>query len=292
MNGPATLTFTNTAPFDAAQSCNLVLNVKLQNSLAVCSSGIVVNHAQVMVADNTGDMDQALWVTQVDCGTALAISKRLVTPPGSVIAGQSITFEVTITNTGSVTATDVELTDYVTPISGARIIGVRDAAGVLPLGACINGGACNLGALGVAPNNVVKINVTVELDSDTRGQTVAQQACVEASNAARGRAHRRMPRSWPTPTLVVTKRRTGRSVRDQRFWLANKWPERRKDCRHRLLRHQVQNNGPSDMPMDVAYSRTRLPTDLIAAGSPSCRSAYVQALGNPLLHRDCSLSTG
>ena len=162
-----------------------MLNVKLQNSLAVCSSGIVVNHAQVMAADNTGDMDQALWVTQVDCGTALAISKRLVTPPGSVIAGQSITFEVTITNTGSVTATDVELTDYVTPISGARIIGVRDAAGVLPLGACINGGACNLGALGVAPNNVVKINVTVELDSDTRGQTVAQQACVEASNAAR-----------------------------------------------------------------------------------------------------------
>ena len=76
------------------------------------------------------------------------------------------------------------MTDYVTPISGARIIGVRDAAGALPLGACINDGACNLGALGVAPNNVIKIDVTVELDSDMRGQKVTQQACVEASNAA------------------------------------------------------------------------------------------------------------
>ena len=135
--------FTNLTPIADGETCRVEIPVTPEESL--CPSGFVFNEAQVHAL---GSMDQAVWVTGIDCATGLEIRKEFLY--GGLIAGRAAAFRVVMTNTADVTAYGVELTDQIRRPHprGARIVDMQitdSSFGYVPLGGeCIDAGFCNL----------------------------------------------------------------------------------------------------------------------------------------------------
>ncbi len=172
--------FTNTAPIAAGGVCRVEIDVRLEDQAEVCPAGLIFNEAQAHVAGPPPSMDQAVWLTQVDCGTALAVVKTPLSG-GPVVAGGEYLFGIAVTNAGNVTAYDVELTDHVLGIAGAEIYAFLDLDGLPIVGQCTTGGFCNLGDL--PAGETMSVVAAVRIASDERGAPFIQEACAEADNA-------------------------------------------------------------------------------------------------------------
>ena len=98
----------------------------------------VHNVAFVQVGEDTLQPEAE---TPIDLDAAVALTKytngeRAVVPPGPEIdLGAPVTWTYVITNTGTVTLTNVSVTDSISGVTPQRIQGVPDADGNMPLGA-------------------------------------------------------------------------------------------------------------------------------------------------------------
>ena len=174
--GPATLTYTNTSALASGASCNLVLNVQPKSFDAVCTAPALFNRAQGRFTGTSTQTDESVWYTYVEgCTTQLAIAKTLASNP-PLYAGQVMSYNLQITNTGVITAYNVEVTDLISaPVPGATLLSLSGAPG------CSNGGFCNIPALG--PNRSITLTAKVQIGPDAPAGAVQNIACVEASNA-------------------------------------------------------------------------------------------------------------
>jgi uncharacterized repeat protein (TIGR01451 family) len=177
--------WTSTGDLPAGGVCVVGIDVTVDEG--VCPAGVIFNEAQVHDEDN--NIDQAGWVTLVDCSTTLSVDKEILA--GAPVAGTVVNYIIAVTNTGNVTAYDVELTDniYVPFPTGAQIVDfiiVANSFGYAPDGGeCTSGGYCNLPDLPVGGWIwvIASVQIDPDYDTDLTGMPLYQTACAEADNA-------------------------------------------------------------------------------------------------------------
>jgi uncharacterized repeat protein (TIGR01451 family) len=206
--GPPTWTNGNALPASVppnasglvSGSCSVIITATV--TPAACPAGIIFNEAQLH--DQDSNIAQALWPTQIDCSTTLDIDKRpyrfneypVGRPITRPLAGAPFSFEIVITNTGTVTAYHPELTDEVIAplLLDAQIvdfyIGLANNFGFVPQGGeCSDtAGYCNLPD--IPPGGSMEVIATVLMDPSTGyGNTnppkdlLINRASVRADNA-------------------------------------------------------------------------------------------------------------
>ncbi|HXI14272.1 MAG TPA: choice-of-anchor Q domain-containing protein [Thermoanaerobaculia bacterium] len=119
------------------------------------------------VTDSSIDTVTRLFSITIAAGsTDVSISK---TGPTSAVPGRSTTYNLTVTNTGSISATSVVVTE--TPFPGAQFVSATTP--------CAGGFPCSLGS--IAPGASVPISVTYSIPAGATG-SITNTAGVSATN--------------------------------------------------------------------------------------------------------------
>ena len=172
---PTTCTF-DSVPHGGSRTMTIEVTV-LPETL-----GVIHNDARV--SSDTVDMDNsdnlATTSTQVNAQADLAVAKADF--PDPVVAGEALTYEVTITNNGPSVARDVELTEALP--SGVSLVGTTISDGE---GTCVllevppNTVSCQLNDL--VPGAFVLVYVDVVVDSSVPDGTTISNSVIASSSA-------------------------------------------------------------------------------------------------------------
>ncbi|MCC7362611.1 MAG: DUF11 domain-containing protein [Anaerolineales bacterium] len=158
----------------AGQSAGVLIQVRPDAGLA---DGTVLTNTAATGSDTpetnpSNNHDAVPTTVQQPVGGPVDLAVAKADTPDPVIAGQTLTYTLVVTNNGPATAQDVILVD-------ALPAGVTFASATSSQGACNSGVTCALGAL--APNATATITVVVTVNSGTTGVLV-NLAQVTAAN--------------------------------------------------------------------------------------------------------------
>jgi len=160
----------------AANTCTLpvvgagaTVEMEVTVTIDAATVGTIVNGARVSSEDpdpTPGD-NSITEETEIVPDADISVVKTTLDAP--VVAGEQVTYQITVTNAGPSTAAAVQVTDALDPVLSL-------VSAVPTQGSCPGTGpiSCNLGA--IAAGASVDIIVTADVDADANGDTLVNEA--------------------------------------------------------------------------------------------------------------------
>ncbi|MBY8977921.1 DUF11 domain-containing protein [Rhodobacteraceae bacterium NNCM2] len=165
--------------------------------------GTVIGNVVEVTSDSGLSDTAANEVTVVE--PEIEIDKQVVSPAGAVDAGDVVTYQVTLSNTGTSTAFDVTFED--TAPANSSFTGTASAVdgSNQPVGTfVINNGSASLTGFDIAVNGTVTITYTLVIeDTISAGDTLVNQADVAWTSTAGANPDERDGADGPGPDATV-----------------------------------------------------------------------------------------
>jgi uncharacterized repeat protein (TIGR01451 family) len=172
VSGTVTWSVGNLAPSDPVQTLDITVFIQ------PAATGQLVNSAAVSSMTSDPDLSNniATLTTTLDAEAGLTVTKT--DTPDPVVAGDELSYTVTVGNAGPSTATDVTLTDTL-PAEVSLVSAVSLDAGVTCAEILIGVVECSLGDLD--PGETVTIVITVLVDPSTPDGTILTNTAAVSS---------------------------------------------------------------------------------------------------------------